>query len=251
MNHRLSERERAILTLIAEQENVSVSNMSRLLNVSPVTVRSDLNNLADKGYIVRTWGGAFPAFVPEVLERQRSMTEEKNRIAKAAAEFVEDGDTVMIEAGTTTALIAKYLFGKRDISIVTNSTLVLPYARANPSIHLTVVGGQFRPASESFVGPIALRELEQFHVKLAFVGTDGFDFATGLTTHLVEGAEIVKKMAAQAERTVLTADSTKHGRAGFVRVLSLDALDTILTDSRIDREFLTRCAERGLDIRTV
>ena len=131
----------------------------------------------------------------------------------------------MIEAGTTTALIAKYLLGKRDVHVVTNSTLVIPYARFNPSLHLTVVGGEFRPSTESLVGPVALRDLEEFHVRIAFIGTDGFSLESGLTTHLVEGAEIVRKMQAQAKRTVLVADSSKWGKVGFARVLPLGEVD--------------------------
>ena len=190
-----------------------------------------LNSLARKGVVVRTRGGAAPAFHPAIVERQNQRVEEKNRIAQAAAALVEDGDTIMIEAGTTTALIAKYLLGKRFVNIVTNSTLILPFARLNPGIHLTVVGGEFRPATESFVGPVALGELERFHVRLAFVGTDGFSLAGGLTTHLVEGAEIVRKMADRAETTILVADSAKFGRIGFVHVLPVSRLQRLISDA--------------------
>lgn len=240
MIQNLNEREKEILTLIVEDTASSVADISRILKVSPVTVRANLNSLADKGVVVRTWGGAAPAFHPEILARQRIRTEEKSRIARAAAALVEDGNTIMIEAGTTTAMIARYLFGIRDITIVSNSNLVVPYARANPSLRLAIVGGEFRPASESTVGPIALEELDRFHVRYAFVGTDGFSLEQGLTTHLVEGAEIVKRMAERAELTVLVADSSKFGRSGFVRVLPLDRVDRIITDSGLDTDAADR-----------
>jgi predicted transcriptional regulator len=148
-NSNLSEREREVLELIAEDSGSSVGELGRRLGVSPVSVRGLLNSLAEKGFIVRTWGGAFPSFHPEMLERQRQRMTEKNRIAKAAAALVKDGDTIMVEAGTTTALVLKYLFGRRDVFVVSNSSLVVPYARANPGIQLTLVGGSFRPATES------------------------------------------------------------------------------------------------------
>lgn len=244
----LSDREKELLNLLAEDSGASVNDISERLQVSKVTIRHDLNSLADKGFVVRTRGGAFPAFHPSIMDRQKERTEEKNRIAKAAAGFVEDGDTIMIEAGTTTALIAKYLYGKRDIHLVSNSTLLVPYARTNPGIHLTLIGGEFKPATESLVGPVALRELEQFHVKIAFAGTDGFTVNTGLTTHLPEGAEIVKKMSRQAEETVLVADSSKCGRAGFVKVLPLSEVSTIITDTNLDPEVESFLREQELRI---
>jgi DeoR family galactitol utilization operon repressor len=248
MIQNLSEREKSILDLLCENSDASVSRLSEILRVSPVTIRNDLTSLADKGFIIRTWGGAFPAFHPDIMERQRKRTGEKSRIAKAAADLIQDGDTVMIEAGTTTAMICRYLYGKRDIRIVTNSTLILPMGRTNPSLRLTLVGGEFRPSTESTVGPVALEELKRFHVNTAFVGTDGFSVDGGLTTHLVEGAEIVKMMAAQADRAVLVADSTKYGRRGFVQVLPLEAMSRIITDGGISEENLEKLREKGVTV---
>ena len=162
--------------------------------------------------------------------------------------MVHDGDTIMIEAGTTTALIAKHLLGKRYVNIVSNSTLIIPFARINPGINLTMVGGTFRPATESLVGPLAIAELERFHVRLAFVGTDGFSLENGLTTHLLEGAEIVRKMAECSDKTVLVADSSKHGKRGFVHVLPLSAIDTLITDDGMDQTPSREIDEAGIRV---
>jgi DeoR family galactitol utilization operon repressor len=248
VNTNLTEREREIVRILAEDRGIPVSKLSEQLGVSAVTIRSDLNNLAKKGVVVRTRGGAAPAFHPNVVVRQNLRVEEKNRIAQAAADLVNDGDTIMIEAGTTTSLIAKFLLGKRFVNIVTNSSLILPFARLNPGIHLTVVGGEFRPATESFVGPIALQELERFHVRLAFVGTDGFSKGGGLTTHLVEGAEIVRKMAERAENTILVADSSKFGKIGFVHVLPVQEVETLITDGDLPVSAQVELREAGVDI---
>ena len=247
----LTEREQSLIDLIVEDPNCSVSRMSNALGISAVTVRSVLNSLAEKGMIVRTWGGAAPAFHPAMAERQRAAVDLKHRIARAAAELVSDGDAIMIEAGTTTALIARYLFGKRAISIVTNSSLLIPYARANPQIALTLVGGAFRPETESFVGPIATSELERFHVKTAFVGTDGFSIEHGLSTHLVEGAEIVRKMAVQADQVIAVADSSKWDRRGFVAVLSLSDVSQIITDRDLPQSAVDALEERTIRVSRV
>jgi DeoR family galactitol utilization operon repressor len=251
MHAHLNDREKEMIDLINSNTGISVGALVKKLGVSSVTVRAVLKSLSEKGFILRTWGGAFPAFHPDVMEHQRDRVDEKNRIAKAAAAQVADGDTIMIEAGTTTALIARYLFGKRDVSIVTNNTLVIPYARANPSLRITLIGGEFRPSSESTVGPVALQELERFHVRRAFVGTDGFSVDKGLTTHLVEGAEIVKKMAAQAKETILTADSSKFGKIGFVQVLPLSSLSLIITDTGLGPEGTALFLEKNIRLETV
>jgi len=248
VNTNLTEREKQIVRMLAEDRGISVTKLSERLGVSAVTIRSDLNNLAKKGVVVRTRGGAAPAFHPNVVVRQNLRVDEKDSIAQAAANLVNDGDTIMIEAGTTTSLIAKYLLGKRFVNIVTNSSLILPFARLNPGIHLTFVGGEFQPATESFVGPIALLDLERFHVRLAFVGTDGFSMDGGLTTHLVDGAEIVRKMAERAEQTILVADSTKFGKLGFVHVLPVREVQILITDGELPVDARTQIEEAGVQV---
>ncbi len=251
MIQKLSARERETLDLIMSDESVTVTSLSKALAVSPVTVRTTLNGLAEKGVIVRTWGGAAPAFHPDVIERQKQRTVEKTRIARAAAELIQDGDTVMVEAGTTTAEIARFLLGRRNVKIVSNSALVIPYARANPGILLTQIGGEFRPETESFVGPAALEQIKRFHVHLAFVGTDGFSAEAGLTTHLVEGAEIVRSMAALADKTVVVADSSKYGKHGFVNVLHLSEVDILISDAGIRTAHRVEITDLGVDLRLV
>ncbi len=227
----LNDREQYILTLLVQDPNLSVSDLATSLSVSAVTMRAYLNGLSEKGYLYRVRGGAVPTLHPEIIEREQTHQEEKRAIARAAAEMVRDGDTIMIEAGTTTAMVARFLLGRRDVSIVTNNTLALAHARGNPGLRVQVVGGEFRPATESIVGPVALEYLRRFHVRLAFVGTDGFSVASGLSTHLVEGAEIVKQMAAQADETIVLADSGKYNARGFVEVLPLDRVTMIITDT--------------------
>ncbi len=201
--------------------------------------------------ILRTWGGANPAFHPEILERQRSFVTEKNRIAQSAAELISDNATIMIEAGTTTAGIGRYLFGKRDISVVTNSSLILPYARANPQVSLILSGGDFRPSTESFVGPQALEHLDRFNVRYAFIGTDGFSPLHGLTTHHLEGAEVVKRMAAHADETILLADSSKWRRRGFVGVLPLTAVAQVISDTSLSDEAAHEMEALGIRVHRV
>jgi DeoR family galactitol utilization operon repressor len=247
----LNSRERIILDRLSADGSVFVGALARDLGLSEVTIRGDLKALEEKGWVNRKRGGAAAAMHRDILERQRVYPEQKNAIARAAAELVRDGDVIMIEAGTTTALIARYLAGKRDIHIVTNSTLVFSYARMYPNLQITMTGGEFRRPTESLVGPIALETIARLNVRLAFVGTDGFTLERGMTTHLMEGAEIVKAMKAHAATTVLVADSSKYGKVGFASVLPLLAMDLILTDRNLDDRAEADLGEAGININRV
>ena len=242
----LSDREKQILNLLMEQGTVTVVELSKLLSVSEVTIRSDLRNLEERGLLNRVHGGAVPSVHPNIVERQNLLVETKQRIAKAAADLVQDGDTIMIEAGTTTAMIPRYLFGKRDIHIITNSILAFTAAKSNPSIKLTVTGGEFRNSTESFVGSIAAEALKYFNVRLAFVGTDGFSLERGITTHLMEAGDIIKVMQQKAEQTVLLADSTKWGKMGAVSILPLKSASILITDKNLSPQAMEELTETNI-----
>ncbi len=248
---RVSGRKKEVLRILTENAGVTVSDLSDQLNVSVVTIRNDLESLADSGFIVRTRGGGVPAFHPNILERQKTMFAAKAEIAKAAADRVTDGDRVMIVAGTTTSLIPRFLLGKRDVHIVTNSTLLLPYVRINPSLNVTLVGGHFLPSAEAMVGPIAIRQIKEFHVRLAFLGTDGFSLEKGFTAHQMEVAEVVKQMAGQAEEAVLCADSSKYGYAGFAHILPLTKISLIITDTQLAADSSADLEATGISVTRV
>ena len=226
-----TERESAILAKLADDGRLSVSGLASDFGVSEVTIRGHLRTLEQQGMLVRTRGGARPITLQGILQRQQVNVEAKEKIAQAAAELIGDDDTVMIEAGTTAALIARHLTGRRGVQIVTNSTLVFNNARTNPALNIILAGGVFRPESESLVGPLAERAIADFNTRIAFLGTDGFSPERGLTTRFVEGAQVATTMRERAEQTWLVADSSKFGQAGFVSFRPLDAITGIITDS--------------------
>lgn len=233
----VSERREAILEILTADSHVNVAELAKKLGVTVVTARADLAALEDEGLLVRTHGGAMPAYHPKILERIRKDKDRKSAIAKAAATEIHSGDTVMISAGTTASLIAKYLLGKRDIHIVTNNTLLLTYARTNPQLRVTLVGGEFRESEEGIIGPMALQSLDQFHVAKAFIGIDGASVKQGFTANFVETADLVRKMSEQADEVIAISDSGKFGKPGFARILPFDGVDTLVTDSELTEEF--------------
>jgi DeoR family galactitol utilization operon repressor len=251
MKAKLSGRRKEILNILTEDTSATISEISDRLKVSTVTIRSDLEGLSENGYIIRTRGGAVPAFHQSILDRQKHMAEQKIRIAKEAAARVADRDKIMIVAGTTTALIPRFLLGRSEVHIVTNSTLLLPYARVNPSLQVTLVGGQFLASGEALVGPMALRELDQFHVRLAFLGTDGFSLESGFTAHQMDIAEVVRRMSGQADESILCADSSKYGKAGFAHILPLTEVSSVITDAGIDRRHKSALEKQGIAVSCV
>ena len=242
------ERKNEILRILANNRDVSMGALSKMLNVSTVTIRADLKAMENEGLVIRSHGKAVPTLHKEIMDRQQSFIEEKNRIAKAAANMVEDGDKIMIIAGTTSSLMAKYLLGKRDIHIVTNSTLLLPFARINPSMQLTTIGGEFIPSEEAYAGPLALQNLEQFHVDKAFIGTDGFSIQTGVTAKSMAVAEIGRKMVEHSRKRILLADSNKYGRHGFARIVPLNLIDTIITDKELEKDSCSELEKLGMQV---
>lgn len=236
------ERQDVILDRLAVHGEVSVTALSEELGVSQVTIRTALKDLEDDGYLIRTHGGARPTNYRNIRLRQTDRVEQKERIAAAAAAMVRDDDRIMIEAGTTCAMMVKYLSGLRGVQIVTNSVLVFANARSNPNLTLTLTGGQFRPESESLVGPVAERSINAFNARIAFLGTDGFTVDRGLTTQLVEGGQVGSLMGLRSEETWLLADSAKFGRSGFVSFMEIDRITGIITDDELpanSREDLT------------
>ncbi|MDR3245067.1 MAG: DeoR/GlpR family DNA-binding transcription regulator [Prevotellaceae bacterium] len=244
----LKERERAILNVLYENEQISTAQLCEKFDISIVTLRKDLDNLEANGLVVRTHGRVTSAYSKAIIERQKANADEKTRIAKAAAAMIEEGDRVMIVAGTTTALIPKFLLGKRNIHIVTNSTLLLTYSRVNPGLSVTLVGGEFMADAEALIGSIALKDLDLFYVKSSFIGADGFSEVGGITANHVELAGICRKVIANSQQKILLADSSKYGKKGFAYIDDLKNLSTLITDKQIADSDAMKLSNLGLDI---
>lgn len=244
----ITERQSTILEILIDKPGTTVIELSRLLEVTDATIRNDLNHLSNRGLIVRSHGKATPALHPMMIKRQRANLKEKMRIAKKAAEMIGNGDTVLIDSGTTTAMIPRYLIGRRDIHVITNSILQIAHFRLNPSITFTMVGGEYRFLDECFVGPLSLDALSRFNAKHAFIGTIGFTAEHGLTTYSLEIADIIIQMVRHADRVVLCADSSKWGKKGNVNTIPLSEVDYLVTDEAASDDLKRQMHEHGVDV---
>lgn len=241
------ERRNKIIDLVNESGSVLVADLSSAFEVSEVTVRSDLSLLAQKGLLSRFHGGASKRKEEAVTEHEKPQdemmleqrylqaTDPKKRIAQAAAGMVKPGDTVILDSGSTTMLLAEELVKSGDITVITNNLPAAFVLSENPDITLVVCGGTLRHKTRSLHGNITEYALQGIVANLMFVGADGLDAATGITT-FNEGYSISGIMAGAAQRVVVVTDSSKFGRRGYNLVLPMEKIDTIVTDTGISEE---------------
>ncbi|HEV7834391.1 MAG TPA: DeoR/GlpR family DNA-binding transcription regulator, partial [Caballeronia sp.] len=187
-----AERHRAILDLVLTRD-ANVEQLSEALGVSEATVRRDLTMLAKERRLVRTYGGATAlvgAHEPEASleERKSTQREQKEAIAQAAALHVKDGDTVLLDGGTTCAALARHLSAHRELHVVTNNLLAVMTLANVPGMRITLIGGDLRASSMSTLGPLAELVLSRLSVDLAFLGADGVAADFGLCEASAEQA---------------------------------------------------------------
>ncbi|NIE66361.1 DeoR/GlpR family DNA-binding transcription regulator [Burkholderia sp. Ax-1719] len=212
-----SDRHRAILELVQTRE-ANVEQLTEALGVSEATIRRDLAVLHKQRRLVRTYGGA-TALVgvhePEASleERKAAQREQKERIALAAAAHVRDGDTVMLDGGTTCAALARHLLTRSDLHVITNNLLAVTTLANAPGIEVTLLGGDLRSSSMSTLGPLAELLLSRVSVDTAFLGADGVVAEFGLCEASAQQASLKDCMIRRAAQVIVLADSDKLGRA--------------------------------------
>lgn len=253
------ERRNKIIDLVNENGSVLVADLSSAFEVSEVTIRSDLSLLEQKGALSRFHGGAAKWTakasagpdnpLDEIIleERYLHASDPKKRIAQAAASMVKPGDTVILDSGSTTMLLAEELAKAGDITVITNNLPAAFVLSENPDITLVVCGGTLRHKTRSLHGNITEYALQGIVANLMFVGADGLDAATGITT-FNEGYSISGIMADAAQRVVVVTDSTKFGRRGYNLVLPMEKIDTIITDSGISNDVQKALVQTSTEI---
>jgi DeoR family transcriptional regulator of aga operon len=251
---RQTDRLATILERLSESGGVGVSDLARDLAASPATVRRDLRLLEQQRLLSRTHGGAVAhGVLYELPLRYRGARhgDEKRRIARCAAERVEEGMVVGLTGGTTTTEVARTIAEVRRLTIVTNSLSIAAELAVRPNLKLVLTGGVARPESYELIGPLAEATLSELHLDLAVVGVDGISASSGLTTHHETEASTNRALIARAGCTVVVTDSSKIGRATFARIVEVGAVEELITDPEADADELARLGELGLMVTTV
>ena len=245
------ERLDTILDGLASQGSVSVAELARRLDVSETTVRRDLELLEEQRLLARTHGGAVTRGVAyELPLRYRGLQHaaEKRRIAVAAGAQVRDGLAVGLTGGTTTTEVARVLAERERLTVVTNAINIASDLAIRPNIKLVVTGGVARPESYELVGPQAEATLAGINLDVVFVGADGVDARTGVTTHQEIEAHTNRALIERARRVVVVADRTKIGRVTFAQICDIRAVHTLITDDEADGDALAAIASADVEI---
>lgn len=251
-----TERQLEIRAIARDQGRVEVRSLAKQLDVTPETIRRDLTMLERRGVLRRVHGGAIPverlAIEPAVADRETRMSDAKERIAVAALdELPDDGGSIILDAGTTTARIAALLPPERELTVVTHSLPIALSLADKPAITVHLLGGVVRGKTLAAVGTWTQQQLTDVCADVAFMGTNGITVAQGLTTPDLTEAAVKRALVAAARRSVLVADHTKYGVVDFAKVAPVATLDTFITDTGLDAEAATEVDLAGCHVITV
>jgi len=242
------ERRARIRAVTDERAFISVRDLGLLLGVSEMIVRRDLDALVREGSLRRTHGGAVSLrAVPNAPyhDRARSAVEAKRAIGETAAALVQDGETILLTAGTTTAAMARALAGREHLTVVTNAYLIVPVLAGERGIRLIVTGGEAREQTGSLIGPVAEQAISQLRVDRAFLGTTAIDAEAGITNGDLDEAALQRAVIRSARAVYILADHTKFGKVSFAHVGPLTIAAAIITDAGVDEVSRAACTAQG------
>ncbi|MFW5686920.1 MAG: DeoR/GlpR family DNA-binding transcription regulator [Halanaerobium sp.] len=230
------ERRKQIVELLKKKKRAGVNDLSNSFDVSRATIRRDLSELEKEGFLRRTHGGAILSgsskLEPSFKEKEDKLANEKNKIGKKAAEIIKDGDTVFIDAGTTTRYIIDFLADKKDLTIVTHALHIINQINEDKlECELIVIGGNFKWSTEAMIGPMAEDYLKKLRVDKSFIGSNGFNLESAATTPDLSEAKIKEIALEIAGDNFLLFDHSKWEEIYFYRFAELNQIDYIITDS--------------------
>ena len=253
-----ADRRQRIVDLMQERGNAAVSELSDLFQVSEVTVRSDLASLARRGLVVRTHGGAMlperPPTEPNFATREVSNAELKQRIGSAAAELIENGHSVVLDASTTALHVARALRSRaalNEVTVITNGVQTALELLGLPGVSTILTGGQLRSTAVSLTGALATDLLSRVHASVGFFGAIGLTHMQGLTDVNFQEVEMKLAMAAVCERIVAVVDHTKLGQVGLATFVPFAKLDLVITDDGADAGYVSELRRAGVEVQLV
>ncbi len=248
----MNERHAKILDLLTEYKKIEVTRLSKLLNVSQVTIRKDLDQLEATGILIREHGYAKLNESDDINNRLAYRYDIKQKIAIKAADMVKNGETIMIESGSCCALLALEIAkNKHDVTIITNSAFIADYIRKMGQVKIILLGGEYQNESQVMVGPITKKCVETFFVDKLFIGTDGFSEKSGFTGNDFMRGETVKDMVKQANKVIVVTDSDKFERVGLVKLIETNEVSYVITDNKIPKASETYLIKQGVEVEIV
>ncbi len=246
------ERQQQLLQFVEQNQRVTVTQICEQFDVSPATARRDLEILAENGKIERFHGGAkamrqAPPEAP-VVQRSAEQATEKSRIGQAAARLVEEGDTVFLGSGTTVLEVARHLKDRHNITVITNSLLVLNALAQIPHITLVGLGGVLRASEMSMIGHITEQALAEVHAHKIIMGIRALDAEQGLTNDYLPETMTDRAILSRGGEIIVVADHTKCQRVSTAFVAPITAIDKLITDENIPSDTVAALRAKGVEV---
>jgi DeoR/GlpR family transcriptional regulator of sugar metabolism len=242
-------RHARILDRLTAQGEVQVAELARALAVSDMTIRRDLDALALAGKVLRTHGGAALSgrvvFDFQFMQRTREREAAKRQIAETAARLVKDGQSILLDSGTTTLAVARALKARKRLTVITTSLPIASELQSCDAIDLVLLGGALRREAPDLIGPLTESNLEQLKADIAFIGADAVDSQGRAYNHSMAVARMLTRMATSARRVYVVADSTKIGQTALARFGSLKAWNGLITDHGLAPALATSLKRAG------
>lgn len=248
----LNQRRQEILNLIREDGQAKVQKLSSIFKVSEVTIRQDLEELEELGFIQREHGGAFlkdvGLFAKNITLLNQSNLDEKKYIAQKAVTTIKEGDTIILDSGSTTTELAKLMLSFKNLNVITNSINIALILGENPCINLMVSGGEFKAPTISLTGDLAAATFKNIHVNKLFLATSGISADFLLTYPSLSDLSVKSAMIRASDHIYLLADSSKFDVSSFASLGRITLIDTLITDSKIPENKIKALRDMNVNV---
>lgn len=249
---KIDSRRNKIISILDRDRSVQVSQLSRELKTTSVTIRSDLRYLENNGYLERVQGGALQTAVSysnrEFLIRKREKADAKKRIASALSALVGDGSSIFINSGSTSYYAALELKSKKNLKIVTNSLTIATELGGIPTFNVILLGGEINSSYAFVYGSDALDQLERCKANIAILSIDGLCSNEGVSTMHAEEVLIDRMMIKRADESIIIADKSKLEQEGFLYVCGIEKISRLVTEKGTPSPILRDFKEKGLKV---
>lgn len=250
-------RRKKIIGFLEQHEHADFAQLSKLFNVSEMTIRRDIEQLEKAGEVVRVYGGVRlkPGRIYEasIQERLNLNINEKTQIAQKAAELVCDGDVIALDGSTTALELSKQIKDRKNLTVITNNMSIALELSSSPGIQTVLLGGFLRGSSLTLVGALIESSLSSFFIDKAFISSRALNYSAGLTDITVEEGEVKQAMVKKSNKVYVLVDHTKIAKLAFFHVIEKDQIDKIITDQLVQfTEDQKQCLEdfraSGVDV---
>jgi len=246
------ERRNKIVEIVNKQGKVRVNQLSKLFDISEVTIRNDLAKLESLGLLERVHGGAVSSYrayyrMP-ITDRMKTNENEKRNIAKEAASMVSDDETLMVSSGTTVLYVLEELKNHKNLTIVTNALYVSQEAANMRDFNVILLGGIFDPRHQLTYGDDVINHLKRYKADKFILSVDGVSSEDGITTYHYMESEINRSMIARAKKTIVVADYTKIGRTSFAHIAPIEDIDFLITNQNANYDDIQEIKDRGVEV---